>query len=67
MKKRTLTVVLVAVAALAGCAVVPAYGPAYYEPAPYYGARPYYRSPTWVVPAPLMMPGHGHRGRHHWR
>jgi|GEM_PF-1418313 len=68
MKKRTLTVVLVAVAALSGCAVVPAYGPAYYEPAPYYGARPYYGPSAVVVPAPLFIPRYGHRGgRHHWR
>ena len=67
MKKRTLTVVLVAVAALAGCAVVPAYGPAYYEPAPYYGARPYYGPPAVVVPAPLLIPRYGYRGGRYWR
>lgn len=67
MKKYTLRIAFLAVAALSGCAVVPAYGPAYYEPAPHYSARPYYGPPAVVVPAPIFIPRYGYRGGRYWR
>ena len=52
---KTLILVIASVAALSGCAVVPAYGPGYYAPAPavvvpYYGGYYGYRG------------GYGYRG-----
>ena len=62
MKKVLITLGLVALTVLSGCAVVPAYGPRpYYEPAPYYGPRPYYGPPAVIVPGPVFVP---HRGHH---
>ena len=61
MKKVVITLGLVALTALSGCAIVPAYGPrADYEPAPYYGPRPYFGPPAIIVPPPLFFPRYGH-------
>ena len=61
MKKVLITLGLMAITALSGCAVVPAYGPrADYEPAPYYGPRPYFGPPAIIVPPPLFFPRYGH-------
>ena len=62
MKKILIALGFVAITALSGCAVVPAYSATpYYEPAPYYRPRPYYGPPVMVMPAPVVVP----RYRHH--
>jgi len=51
---------------LAGCAVVPAYGPSpYYEPPHYYRPRPYYGPPMLIVPGPVFIPHDEHHGWRH--
>lgn len=68
MKKALIALGLIALAGLSGCAVVPA--DPYYEPAPYYGVRPYpYYGPrtTVIVPGPILVPRHRHHhGHHRW-
>lgn len=64
MKKILIALGLLAVTALSGCAVVPAYSATpYYEPAPHYRPRPYYGPPVLVVPAPVVP---RHRHPHYW-
>ena len=66
MKKVLITLGLVALTALSGCAVVPAYGPRpYYEPAPNYGPHRYYGPPAVIVPGPVFVPRRGHH-RDRW-
>jgi hypothetical protein len=71
--KRTIVLVLLAIAALAGCAVVPAYGPpgpGVYVPPPTVVVRPYYAPyyPRYApyYPRPYYRPyGYGYP-RAHW-
>ena len=66
MKKVLITIGLVALTALSGCAVAPAYGSrTYYEPAPYHAPRHYYYGPPAViVPPPHFVPRPRHHRRH---
>jgi len=66
MKKVLITIGLLAISVLSGCAVVPAYEPGpYYESAPYYGARPYYGPPAVIVTEPVYVPWYRYRGGRH--
>ena len=64
MKKVLITIGLLAIATVSGCAVVPYEPGPYYQPAPYYGARPYYGPPAVIVTEPVFVPRHRHHG---WR